>query len=139
MWRVDVPNPGDLPRTKIIIATALAALTLLVLGSFFWFFWLPELPVNAAKRDLALSLNIKLNSIELVREERVVWPDGCLGLPSGGSAHLQRTVLFQAIASRFGPAAETMSIVRTPTRWPSASNRADPFHGPAFRFRKKAP
>jgi len=67
----------------------------------------PELPktVEAARRELANSLKITVDRVEVVRIEGVVWNDTCLGLPAPELCAQRRTpgyrIVFRAAGKEF--------------------------------------
>ncbi len=48
--------------------------------------------VDDAVADLAARLKVSADSIEVLRAEKVTWPDGSLGCPQPGRAYTQATV-----------------------------------------------
>ncbi len=51
---------------------------------------LPE--INDAKQDLASELGEPAAAVEIIRAERVTWPDGSLGCPRPGMLYTQALV-----------------------------------------------
>lgn len=61
---------------------------------------LPE--INDAKQDLAGRVDAESGTIEVVRAERITWPDGSLGCPRPGMLYTQALVRGYFIQLRAG-------------------------------------